>query len=448
MIRNSLRQKGAVLILTALALPMLICATGLAVDLGNIYFQRSRLQNAADAAAMAGAKTYDGKTIKSANDTAAKYITGTMHNLATDEDIHEPDCQLKTTDDAIYYRVEIKKDVPLYFLKIFYDKGSFTVPANSIAKIPTKQGFFNNMFIFSKGFSATNSMNNPDKLDPNNQLYAKDSKNMISTTFDGRIVYTNGNGKEDKDYQYDKLIYSELSSNLDRFFTSAAEKANKTQNINVLMDNSTKNQVKFNTDGTIQSGYWTRTSYYNYNFQTFIDYMKKTCANGTEATGQTVSTSSNLFKNNIIHIPHTGSIPNATINVDKSLGNSDEPVYIYIDAGMGVVNIDLSADTGRPLIICIDGSTTNNNTQVHFNLNGHTFKGVLYAPYVNSTEGILVNAGNSKFIGTIVGSYINLRGNTSSYAYQDFIGGNGGNTGNGNNPGVTLVNNPSGLNWD
>ena len=453
MIRNTLRQKGAILVLTALALPMLICATGLAVDLGNIYVQRSRLQNAADAAAIAGAHAYNGKNISTANDSAAEYITGKMHNLDTNEDIHDPDYQLRATDDAIYYRVKIEKDVPLYFLKIFYEKNTFTVPAYSIAKISTQKndGFFNNMFIFSEKFSATNSLNNPDKLDPNNQLYAKDSKNMISTTFDGRIVYTNGTGNEDKNYHYKSLIYSKLTENnnvkLDRFFTTAAEIANKTQNINVMMDNSTKNQVKFNTDGTIQSGYWTQTSYYNYNFQTFIDYMQKTCANGAEATDQNVSTSSDIFKKDIIRIPHTGSIPNANIKVDKSLGNSDKPIYIYIGAGMDIVNIDLYADTGRPLIICVDGSTNNNNTKVHVELNGHTFKGVVYAPYVNS-EGLYVNAANSKFIGTIVGSFINLNGDNSSYSYKDFIG-NNSNDGNTTTSGnITLVNNPSNLKWN
>ncbi|MBQ1866947.1 pilus assembly protein TadG-related protein, partial [Selenomonas sp.] len=58
MFAKYLHQKGAILILTALLLPMLICGTGLAVDLGNIYVQKTRLQNTADAAALAGAKAY------------------------------------------------------------------------------------------------------------------------------------------------------------------------------------------------------------------------------------------------------------------------------------------------------------------------------------------------------------------------------------------------------
>ena len=55
------QQKGAVLALSALLLPMIVVGTGFAVDLGNIYVQYSRLQNAADAAALAGAHEYADK---------------------------------------------------------------------------------------------------------------------------------------------------------------------------------------------------------------------------------------------------------------------------------------------------------------------------------------------------------------------------------------------------
>ena len=53
--RGFLRQRGSVLLLTGLLLPFVIGVTGLAVDVGNLYLTQSRLQNAADAAALAGA---------------------------------------------------------------------------------------------------------------------------------------------------------------------------------------------------------------------------------------------------------------------------------------------------------------------------------------------------------------------------------------------------------
>ena len=49
-VQRKWRQRGAILAFTALLFPMIIVGVGLAVDLGNIYVQHARLQNAADAA--------------------------------------------------------------------------------------------------------------------------------------------------------------------------------------------------------------------------------------------------------------------------------------------------------------------------------------------------------------------------------------------------------------
>lgn len=75
--------------------------------------------------------------------------------------------------------------------------------------------------------SLVNSINNPDKLDPTNSNYATDSKNMISSTFDGRIVSTT------RTYF---VKYSTQAPALDRIFTSAGKEKNKTHNINELCD--------------------------------------------------------------------------------------------------------------------------------------------------------------------------------------------------------------------
>lgn len=50
-------QRGAVLVLVSLALVALVVMLALAIDGGYAYAQRRRMQNAADAAAMAGART-------------------------------------------------------------------------------------------------------------------------------------------------------------------------------------------------------------------------------------------------------------------------------------------------------------------------------------------------------------------------------------------------------
>ena len=455
------RQQGAIIAFTALLLPMLIVGTGLAVDLGHVYVHYSRLQNAADAAALAGAHEYavQGEKVNNhpkADKMAEQYVQGEYHNLDRSESIVEKKYQAKTKDNITYYRVKLTKEVPLYFLGGIYKKiegkETFTVPVDSVAVVPAQAsgGFFNNMFIFKEKFDAVNSLENPDKL--SNNSYSTDSKNMITTTFDGRIVYTKGDGVNNPDYKYESLSYSTQTPKLDRFFTSAAKEKNANNNINTLMEGTDEDKAKFDGKGTLKSGYWSKAEYYNYNFQTFYDYMeKKTAQTENKATDQTVKTSSNLFDSDIIRVPKTNSIPNLTIEVDKNLGNNDNPVYIYVEAGMGVININLNTDTGRPLIICIAGSDTQ-RPQVHFNLNGHTFKGVVYAPYCNKGEGVLVNADNSTFMGTIVGTSISLRGNRSHYIYKDYIGGgsssSGGSGGTAGTEGITLITPPEGINWD
>ena len=52
-------QKGAVFLLTAFMIPLLLACAGLAVDLSNMYAMHSRLQNLADASAVAGARNFN-----------------------------------------------------------------------------------------------------------------------------------------------------------------------------------------------------------------------------------------------------------------------------------------------------------------------------------------------------------------------------------------------------
>ena len=51
-------QRGALLVLFALLLPVFFACAGVAVDLGSMYAHKSNLQNAVDAAALAGAAGY------------------------------------------------------------------------------------------------------------------------------------------------------------------------------------------------------------------------------------------------------------------------------------------------------------------------------------------------------------------------------------------------------
>lgn len=434
MIRNTLRQKGAILVLTALALPMLICATGLAVDLGNIYVQRSRLQNAADAAAIAGAHAYADNAEKvsshpKADAMAGQYLTGSAKNLEEDEVVH-PNYQAKSKDNITYYRVALQKDVPLYFLKAFYGKDTFTVPVESIAAINTTapKGLFQHLFIFKKNLSVVNSIENPDRTDKQGQ---------IKTSFDGSVIYTNGTGKEVSNYKYNNLQYSTQRNSLNSFFTQRA--INENLSIDQALQ-KTKAAYDDTTGKTITDGYSHSAYYLPYDL-TILGTSIKAMTKDTQ-TNQSLSTSDiKDSTNKVLYFDN-----NASINVNSAIaGSIDAPVYIDAGKNASVVNIDLKTDTRRPLIIYTEGTT-----QIHMNLNGHTFRGIIYAPDIND-EGVLINAGGGTFSGTIAAASINLQGGAGHYKYENFLGNDDGGSGGGSTSGattVTLTNNPSGITWN
>ena len=56
---NSLyNERGSILVLTALLLPIMFGCLGIAYDVGTVYMHKARLQNVADAAALAGGRAY------------------------------------------------------------------------------------------------------------------------------------------------------------------------------------------------------------------------------------------------------------------------------------------------------------------------------------------------------------------------------------------------------
>ena len=73
-------ERAAVLMLTAVALPMILALTGLTVDIGNAYLVKSSLQNAADASALAGGHTY-ADTHRQVSPTENRVLSFTQKNL-------------------------------------------------------------------------------------------------------------------------------------------------------------------------------------------------------------------------------------------------------------------------------------------------------------------------------------------------------------------------------
>ncbi|SFT69449.1 Putative Flp pilus-assembly TadE/G-like [Selenomonas sp. GACV-9] len=393
MFAKYLHQKGAILILTALLLPMLICGTGLAVDLGNIYVQKTRLQNTTDAAALAGANAYAVNNEKInhhpyADDKANQYIQGDYHNLNTDENISIKKTAELHKKNVTFYNVELSKEVPLYFLKIFYDKDTFTVPAKSTAAItykgePSSNNPFKNLFTFTKDLTTQNVLN----FDPNNKT--------IFTTFDGNIVYTNGTGTNQPSFRPNTLLYNNADDRDAKAFYPSETKGKNANAPDVSAKGFTaqyQNLNLYSYANQLKEKYSKTTQYSNRendNFWLSANAIDKTEYYIKNAQQAVIDLSQN-----------TNKISNTPINI--TIDSAAEP-KIYINNN--------SSNENQPIIYTYLGKN-----EIKFEGSGGSFYGIIYAPYAK----VYCNDNNFKFHGSIVSESIRLEANGAQYYFKDY----------------------------
>ena len=165
------KQRGQVSILFSLLMPIFLLFLGVALDLGWYYINVSRLQNAADAAAVAGAQTlldsknfdyknvtliskYPGKvsnqyrendiyeltTIENgkviAEEYAAKNLSGNENSLInswTNNKVEFQSPKLYEQDDNLYFVVQLKDTVKHFFLSGWFD--DMDAPVTAVAML-------------------------------------------------------------------------------------------------------------------------------------------------------------------------------------------------------------------------------------------------------------------------------------------------------------------------
>lgn len=143
---NMNNQRGVVLPLVTIAMLVLIAMTGLAIDLGHVYLNQTRLQNAVDAAALSG-----GKTLSASGDSGQARIaaetTFTMHLVGelAGKGI-KPEVRFSTTlrewedlppgmSGMRYVRVNVEAfNVPTYLIQVLPGVASLlTVNASAVS---------------------------------------------------------------------------------------------------------------------------------------------------------------------------------------------------------------------------------------------------------------------------------------------------------------------------
>ena len=211
-------EYGSILVVTALAIPTILGLLGFAFDVGNLYMHKARLQNVADAAALAAAKVYlheEGATrdIHPLADAEAEaYIARNRINLPNEinHDFNSLRVRIGEKNNKPYYRVGLYENVPLYFLPVISgisktqkvraeaivvaEEGTPGSSASGITVNPNSSfNIFDNLFAFSEYFRMEDAVNQ--------------SPYQTNASIKGKIAYSHFNRLDDGSYNEGTLIF-------------------------------------------------------------------------------------------------------------------------------------------------------------------------------------------------------------------------------------------------
>lgn len=407
------RQKGQILVFTAVLLPLLIAACGFTLDFGNMYIHKSKLQNAADAAAISGAYAYRdyGDTPekhKNADDFAEFSLHDNIANATELERIY----QARIADDGnTYYRVLLTEEVPVYFLRLFNVGDTVNVSADAVASISYsggKGGIFDNLFSFgSGGFHTVNSTQNYDAA--GNPLISE------SAFYHGKIVGIGPDADMKKDYQrtlLDTIALEKKNNGTYKYVTEAIAAGDYIE-------------PEHDADKALD--------------EKMADIMAGVNSNQGKAykwdNGIDISQISQFYGVNYIY--NKGGI-NPTLNINSPLPatSDNSPLYIVCDTPGQLGKIQLNSSVvdmnSRPIIYVYTGSN------LHIHANSGFFRGIIYAPNAN----VEINDDQLKFYGSIVAKELHIDGK-GTYIHESLTN-NNTNIGNAS---VGLAVPPDNINW-
>ena len=450
------RQKGQILVFTAVLLPLLIAACGFTVDFGNMYMHKSRLQNAADAAAIAGGYAFrDNKEnidYHPKADNASK--ESAKSNLTNFDNIGRL-CQARVDKaGVIYYRVELSESVPVYFLSFFGVGDSTTVTAESFAQIAYTGGsssgsLFDNLFSYgSGGFRSINASQNPDN--------PSISQILDASFYQGRIVGMGADADMTKNYRHELLNINAKTHYQNGSFTSMQDAINYSnahpddtmivtpeQDLNTSLDYKLA-EILGNAKADLAKNklIWTNEN------------------NIGNIKDQVMSKDIDYIYNPTTNTPEYGPGGNTEFKINDYIPandtNKNNPLFVVVDPpknpwydGEGcygthkltLQGYNMPADS-RPIVYVYTGTGT-----INIEANNATFYGAIYAPYAN----IHMNDQGLTFHGSILSKGLEITGK-STYIYKKFLSDSAGTgssgSGTGGNASVSLASPPADIDWN
>ena len=437
------RQKGQIIVFTAVLLPFIIAMCGLTVDFGNMYVHKSKLQNAADAAAIAGAYAYAENN--ESTTTYPKARAASQNSLDTnlpDTTLASGKCKpIESTDGKIYYGVKISENVPIYFLRLFNVGDTAEVAADAYASISNTGGggIFQNLFSFgSSGFSSINDSQNPD----NTSI----SDIGQSSIYEGDIKGIGSDANMTKNYRHELLT----KKTLDEY---------KKGNLQVVQDAidkqdgtiTNKNQPynKLSTTEPKEDGYYTTpekdtSTTLDSELEAIVSKAKDDNT-GTNINWDNSKNLSTLYSqaNGKDYVYNNNEI-NPRLVIDTNLPTGNEPFFVVLDPQWTSVFLDIKNYTedkaSRPIVFVYTGKNT-----INIEGNNSFFHGIIYAP--NAT--IHLNDNNMNFYGSIAAKGLDITGKAYYEIDKNLAGYFGGGSGSGSgSTSVGLVSPPSDINWN
>ena len=377
---KSKAQKGAFLVFAALLLPFLFIFAGFVVDFGYAWAYKSKLQNAADAAALAGASHFANGDSYGEHPNADSYanqflkanfgyLPNPIQNLKMQaQEATEKNSATGEEETHGYYRVAFSEKVPVTFMKLFNYDG-LDVRVEAVAIIPRKGTSTNGNFINIGNWIAGSAFDsNSPHFDPDGKIVIYNHENYEEAIGKGQFNYF----AEGNESEYEQAL-KKANSDFEEMFRSVP-----------VIRNGQKYSINVNSTTTDK-------------------YVLSSTIQNLEI---------DLFDNS------NGS-------------KQDQPVYIYVKGNLGMIKINLSSNITRPVIFCYTGhsSWSYGATNIQFdNNNVYDFRGSIYTPY---SQIIPFSFENGRFQGSITADAIALNSNHGYFKWESFgtpadIGGESG----------------------
>ncbi len=124
-------RPGQVVLWVAIMLPLFLAIIGLAIDGGSLFAARRRAQNAADAAARAGAQQIDVGHYRATGEIRLDQGWARYEARRYLADLGESGASIDTTGQQV--AVTVRRDVPLSFLKLV-GVGDVSIGATAVAE--------------------------------------------------------------------------------------------------------------------------------------------------------------------------------------------------------------------------------------------------------------------------------------------------------------------------